>query len=220
MNQGIDASLNPSPSIVMLLLVISNRAIMAAGAAATLSPLIHLTTLHSSFSPSANFSFPHHALYLHHRTPRIKPIISICHSKLNSSIGEEADEIDEAFFEIDDMAEEESDGEDTESSLDLLIRFLQSMLKKVSKRAKKASRSVLPAIIPPQLVSFAVDGILLLGSLSILKALLEVVCTLGSTVFTVILLLRVIWAIVSYFQSSGSSFNHGGSSFGATQPVT
>lgn len=118
------------------------------------------------------------------------------------------------------MVEEESDEEDTESSVDLLIRFLQSMCKKVSKRAKKASRSVLPALIPTQLVSFAVDGILLLGSLSIVKALLEVACTLGGTVFVAILLLRVIWATLAYFQSSGSSFYQGENSFGTTQPVT
>ena len=73
-------------------------------------------------------------------------------SQLNSSIGEEAEDIDGAFFEGDDVVEDESDEEDTESSVDLLIRFLQSMLKKVSKHAKRASRSVLPSAIPPQLV--------------------------------------------------------------------
>lgn len=73
-------------------------------------------------------------------------------SQLHTSIGEEAEEIDGAFFEGDDVVEDESDEEDTESSVDLLIRFLQSMLKKVSKRAKRASRSVLPSAIPPQLV--------------------------------------------------------------------
>lgn len=194
---------------------------MAFAGAATLS--LSLTPLHSSLSPSANISFPHQPLHHHRRRRRTSyrnPRISICHSKLNSSTGEEPEEIYGAFFEGDDVVEDDSDEEETESSVDLLIRFLQSMIKKLSKRAKKASRSVLPSVIPPQLVSFAVDGILLLASLSIVKALLEVVCTLGSTVFVAILLLRVIWAAVSYFQSSGSSFNQGGSSFGTTQPVT
>ncbi|KAG6764745.1 hypothetical protein POTOM_032231 [Populus tomentosa] len=68
-------------------------------------------------------------------------------------------------------------------------------------------------------VSFAVDGILLLAALSIVKALLEVVCTLGSTVFLVILLLRVVWTAVSYLQSSENTSSKGGSSFGTTQPV-
>lgn len=74
---------------------------------------------------------------------------------------------------------EESDDEDdeTESSVDLLLRFLHSMFRKVSKRAKKASRSILPAAMSPQLVSFAVDGVLLLAALSILRALLEVSIT-------------------------------------------
>ncbi|KAJ6318971.1 hypothetical protein OIU76_014339, partial [Salix suchowensis] len=51
------------------------------------------------------------------------------------------------------MVEEEeiSDEDETESSIDLLIRFLQSMFKKLSRRAKKASRSMLPAVISPQL---------------------------------------------------------------------
>ncbi|OMO55020.1 hypothetical protein COLO4_36242 [Corchorus olitorius] len=134
--------------------------------------------------------------------------------------GEETGAIDEPFFG--DLMEEESDEDDEteESSVDLLIRFLQSMFKKASKRAKKASRSVLPAAMSPQLVSFAVDGVLLLAALSIVKAFLEVVCTLGGTVFVVILLLRVIWAAVSYFQSNGSSLNQGEGSFGSAQPVS
>ncbi|KAH9709271.1 protein SHORT HYPOCOTYL IN WHITE LIGHT 1 [Citrus sinensis] len=114
------------------------------------------------------------------------------------------------------MADISDDEDDMDSSVDLLIRFLQATFKKVSKRAKKASRSILPAAISPKLVSFAVDGILLLASLSILKALLEVVCSIGGTVFVLILLLRFIWAAISYFQSSGNSFNQGGSSFAAT----
>uniref|UniRef100_A0A2N9EBZ1 Uncharacterized protein n=1 Tax=Fagus sylvatica TaxID=28930 RepID=A0A2N9EBZ1_FAGSY len=115
--------------------------------AATLSSLINLNVtpfLHSSLSPSAHLSLP-----------RLKPTIisSICHSKLNSAASEEAEEIDGDFFEgDDDVVEVESDEDDTESSVDLLLRFLHSMLKKVSKRARKASRSVLPAIIPTQLV--------------------------------------------------------------------
>lgn len=75
--------------------------------------------------------------------------------QLNGSTGLEFDEIDEGFFHGDDMIEEESDDDDddgTESSIDLLFRFLHSMFKKVSKRAKKASRSVLPAALTPQLV--------------------------------------------------------------------
>jgi len=73
--------------------------------------------------------------------------------KLNSSGGGEAYEMDEAGFDEYDGIEDESDEEDAESSVDLLIRFFQSMFKKLSKRAKKASRSVLPTVISPQLVS-------------------------------------------------------------------
>ncbi|KAF3431365.1 hypothetical protein FNV43_RR26096 [Rhamnella rubrinervis] len=172
-----------------------------------------------SHPSSAKLSFPHHSNFLNGK-------LGICHhSKPSNSISEEPQEsIDEAFFFDDDgLVEDDDTGdeeEDAESSIDLLLRFLQSMFKKISRRAKKATRSVLPTAISTKLVSFAVDGVLLLASLSIIKALLEVVCNLGGTVFVVILLLRVIWATVSYFQSNTTNFNQGGSSFGSTQPVT
>ncbi|EOA33264.1 hypothetical protein CARUB_v10022316mg [Capsella rubella] len=110
---------------------------------------------------------------------------------------------DEDSFSDDDDDDEE---DERESSVDLLIRFLRSMFKKVSKRAKKASRRILPAAMSPRLVSFAVDGILLLGLLSITRAFLEVICNLGGTVFTVILLIRLFWAAASFLQTYGSSF--------------
>ncbi|KAK0574421.1 hypothetical protein LWI29_023498 [Acer saccharum] len=171
-----------------------------------LSPTKHLH--YSSLSPPANLSF-------HHQIPRLS---IICNAQLDGSTGEDPDEIGETFFDdmmtVDDDDEDEQD--DAESSIDLFIRFLQTLFKKLSKRAKKASRSLLPAAISPQLVSFAVDGILLLAALSIVKALLEVVCTLGGTVFVVILLLRVIWAAAAYFQSNSNNFNQGGNSFRTT----
>ncbi|KAL7181742.1 hypothetical protein ACSBR1_040609 [Camellia fascicularis] len=152
--------------------------------AATVSPFISLTctNLRSNISPSRPLLFPPQSLVLHHHFFRTRfngnfRLISTHRSK--GSIGEEElEEIDEAFSYNNDNVigeeEEQSDeDDDTESSLDLLFRFLQSMFKKLSKRVRKASRSVLPAVIPLQLVSFAVDGVLLLASLSILKALLE-----------------------------------------------
>ncbi|XP_020217506.1 protein SHORT HYPOCOTYL IN WHITE LIGHT 1 [Cajanus cajan] len=188
-----------------------------AGATAPTATLINLTRpSHSKLHHFSAHNVPFHnqpfssVFYL-----RLKPTITNCHGKLNSSGGGEAYVMDEAGFDEYDGIDDESDEDDAESSVDLLIRFLQSMFKKVSKRAKKASRSVLPTVISPQLVSFAVDGTLLLASLSVVKALLEVICTLGGTVFAAILVLRVIWAAVSYFQSSGNSFNQGGNSFGA-----
>ncbi|KAF9677907.1 hypothetical protein SADUNF_Sadunf08G0156700 [Salix dunnii] len=187
-------------------------------------PTKHL--LHpSALTRAPKLSLSHQTVYFRCPSPPYKtptnPFV-ICHGKvkLDSDVPEE---IDEVFFDdnYDMMVEEEeiSDGDETESSIDLLIRFLQSMFKKLSRRAKKASRSMLPAVISPQLVSFAVDGILLLAALSIVKALLEVVCTLGSTVFVVILLLRVVWTAVSFFQSSENTSSKGRSSFGTTQPV-
>ncbi|GMI79862.1 hypothetical protein HRI_001655500 [Hibiscus trionum] len=177
-----------------------------------LSPIAANKPPHSSISPPTTLSFPHKSFSLK------SPKFSIFRTQYDGSGYEETEAVDEPFFR--DLVEESDDeDEETESSVDLLMRFLQSMFRKVSKRAKKASRSILPAGISPQLVSFAVDGVLLLAALSILKALLEVVCTLGGTVFVVILLLRVIWAAVSYFQSISNGFNQGEGSFGASQPI-
>lgn len=86
----------------------------------------------------------------------------MCCSQLNNSTSEEAWGInagDGFFFDGDELAEDdetddegEEEEETEESSVDLLVRFLQSMVKKISKRAKKASRSVLPPAISTQLV--------------------------------------------------------------------
>ncbi|WMV22631.1 hypothetical protein MTR67_016016 [Solanum verrucosum] len=168
----------------------------------------------SSLSPISHFLAP----------PLRNPRFTICHAKFDGSIGEAAERMYRMNFEDGELLEEDDDEEsdeeeETESSIDLLVRFVQSMFKKVSKRAKKATRSILPDVISPQLVTFAVDGVLILALLSILKAFLEVICSLGGAVFVAILLLRVLWSAVSYFQSTGSDFNSGGSSYGRTQPT-
>ncbi|KAL3501293.1 hypothetical protein ACH5RR_035742 [Cinchona calisaya] len=201
---------------------------MAGAATATAT-----ATLSRRQVPSIPIPPSHNTFYSIHRTP-LHPYYK--HNKIthhfnarllscNAKLSGESEDFSEVIFGADEVMEDydESDGEEeednTESSIDLLLRLVQSMFKKVSKRARKASRSILPEVISPQLVSFAVDGVLLLASLSILKALLEVVCTLGGTVFVVILLLRVIWSAVSYFQSSGTGYNQNRSSYGRTQPV-
>ncbi|MCD7458680.1 hypothetical protein HAX54_038877 [Datura stramonium] len=191
---------------------------MAGAAVLPLSPSrFRLYSTSSSLSPSCHsLSLP----FLQQRNPRL----TIRYAKFDGSIGEAAERMYRMNFEGDELVEEEDeeesdDEEETESSIDLLVRFVQSMFKKVSKRARKTTRSILPDVISPQLVTFAVDGVLILASLSILKAFLEVVCTLGGAVFVAILLLRVLWSAVSYFQSTGSDFNRGGSSYGRTQPA-
>ncbi|KAK3150945.1 hypothetical protein QOZ80_3AG0239710 [Eleusine coracana subsp. coracana] len=101
--------------------------------------------------------------------------------------------------EDDDDAEEE---EDNDRSLDLLVRFLQSLFKKASRRARRAARSVLPPSVPAELVKFSVNGVLVLTSLWIMKGLLEVVCTFGSMVFASILIVRGIWSGVTYIREN------------------
>ncbi|XP_021613595.1 protein SHORT HYPOCOTYL IN WHITE LIGHT 1 isoform X2 [Manihot esculenta] len=131
--------------------------------------------IHSSLSQAPKLSCPLQCFrFLHLTAPYKDPTITVCRGKLDGSAGEDPDEIGgEVYFDDNDLIEDESDDDETESSIDLFIRFFQSMFKKISKRAKKASRSILPSVISPQLVSFAVDGVLLLASLSIVKAFLE-----------------------------------------------
>ncbi|KAE8698567.1 Tubulin alpha-2 chain [Hibiscus syriacus] len=97
---------------------------------------------------------------------------------------------------------EVDDDEDDDRSLDLLVKFVQNVFRKISKRARKVVRSVLPVSIPTNLVGFSVNGVLILALLWILKAFLEVVCTLGSVVFVSILLVRGIWIGILYMQES------------------
>ncbi|GAY48780.1 hypothetical protein CUMW_114380, partial [Citrus unshiu] len=51
-------------------------------------------------------------------------------------------------------------------------------------------------------VGFSVNGVLILAFLWVLKAFLEVVCTLGTVVFVSILLIRGVWTGVTYLQES------------------
>ncbi|GKF42338.1 protein short hypocotyl in white light 1, partial [Tanacetum coccineum] len=51
----------------------------------------------------------------------------------------------------DEEEEEEEEEEEDDRSLDLLIKFVENVFKKVSKRARKAVRSVLPLNIPTKL---------------------------------------------------------------------
>ncbi|KAH8498614.1 hypothetical protein H0E87_017516 [Populus deltoides] len=73
----------------------------------------------------------------------------------------------------DDDNDDEPGGGDR--SLDLLVKFVSNVFKKVSKRARKAVRSVLPVPLSTKLVEFSVNGVLLLAFLWVLKAFLEVI---------------------------------------------
>ncbi|XP_010512059.1 PREDICTED: uncharacterized protein LOC104788074 [Camelina sativa] len=180
---------------------------MAVATTLSSSPSLNFINGSHRFVSAAPFSFSSNSL--RRRTRRMNHSFA----SYRSSQSRRRYDSDDRFFGGYDVVpdEDEDDDEDDEedereSSIDLLIRFLRSMFKKVSKRAKKASRRVLPAAMSPRLVSFAVDGILLLGSLSITKAFLEVICNLGGTVFTVILLIRLFWTAASFFQTYGSTF--------------
>ncbi|XP_008790266.1 protein SHORT HYPOCOTYL IN WHITE LIGHT 1 [Phoenix dactylifera] len=106
----------------------------------------------------------------------------------------------------DDEDDDDDDEDNDDRSLDLLVRFLHNVFRKISRRARRAVRSVLPPPIPTKLVGFSVNGVLVLALLWIFKAFLEVVCTLGSMVFVSILLVRGAWSGVSYIRENQNSF--------------
>ncbi|KAG9445540.1 hypothetical protein H6P81_011668 [Aristolochia fimbriata] len=123
----------------------------------------------------------------------------------------------------DDDSDDEDDDDDR--SLDLLVRFIQNVFRKVSRRARKAVRSVLPIVISPKLVRFSVNGVLILTFLWVLKAFLEVICTLGSIAFVSILLIRGVWTGFTYFQenrynNSNGGFNNESGTWTSAQPAT
>ncbi|KAK4340145.1 hypothetical protein RND71_041607 [Anisodus tanguticus] len=68
---------------------------------------------------------------------------------------------------------EDEDDEDEDRSLDLLVKFVQNVFKKLSRKARKAVRSVLPVSISSQLVAFSVNGVIVLTFLWLSKAVLE-----------------------------------------------
>ncbi|KAG6409012.1 hypothetical protein SASPL_132041 [Salvia splendens] len=53
-------------------------------------------------------------------------------------------------------------------------------------------------------VGFAVNGTIILTFMWVLKAFLQVICTLGSVVFVSILIIRGIWSGISYLQENRS----------------
>ncbi|XP_043707928.1 protein SHORT HYPOCOTYL IN WHITE LIGHT 1 [Telopea speciosissima] len=106
-----------------------------------------------------------------------------------------------ANYYVDDHDSDDDDDEE-DRSLDLLVRFAQNMFRKISRRARKAVRSVLPVSISTKLVGFSVNGVIILAFLWFLKAFVEVVCTLGSIVFISILFIRGVWSGVSYLQEN------------------
>ncbi|XP_044507878.1 protein SHORT HYPOCOTYL IN WHITE LIGHT 1-like isoform X2 [Mangifera indica] len=75
--------------------------------------------------------------------------------------------------DYDDDDDDEEEEEEEDRSLDLLVRFVENMFKKISRRARKAVRSVLPVSISTNLVGFSVNGVLILAFLWVLKAFLE-----------------------------------------------
>ncbi|CAN1141551.1 Protein SHORT HYPOCOTYL IN WHITE LIGHT 1 [Linum perenne] len=150
-----------------------------------LSPALSLPIPHSIFTSQLNYSLGYnHSTkplpsrpFLHRpasrRTsgfnPKVDDGILGVSRDWSRSIGR-SDLVDDD--DLDDY--DDDDDEEEDRSLDLFLKFVQNIYRKISKRARKAVRSVLPTIIPSNLVGFSVDGVLVLAFLWVLKAFLEV----------------------------------------------
>ncbi|XP_074275852.1 uncharacterized protein LOC141599664 isoform X2 [Silene latifolia] len=93
-------------------------------------------------------------------------------------------DFDGYYGDEDDDDEEE---EEEDRSLDLLVRFVENVFRKVSKRARKAVRSVLPLAISTKLV----------------------ICTLGTVVFVSIIVIRGVWSGILYLQDGRGRYMNG-----------
>ncbi|XP_024514836.1 uncharacterized protein LOC9649462 isoform X1 [Selaginella moellendorffii] len=116
--------------------------------------------------------------------------------------------VEHEFYEDDDYDRDFSmDGD----SMVLLVQLVRTILRKLSSRATKAARGMLPPIFTSDLISFFVNGAVLLTVFWVAKALLEVVCSMGSMMFIGLLLVRSVWSILSYLQSQrySGSFRNG-----------
>ncbi|KAL0356944.1 UNVERIFIED_CONTAM: protein SHORT HYPOCOTYL IN WHITE LIGHT 1 [Sesamum calycinum] len=102
-------------------------------------------------------------------------------------MGDYGDDIDEDDDDDDDDDEEEEE----DRSLDLLIRFVENVFRKVSRKARKAVKSVLPVPISTKLVGFAVNGTIILTFLWVLKAFLQD---------------KLVWLAISLYQKASSFF--------------
>lgn len=112
---------------------------------------------------------------------------------------------------------EEPDEEDQEEdNFELLFQIASNIIRRISKHAAKFAIDLLPPMISSQLVKFSINGVVMLGFLWILKAMLELTCVVGSIIFIGILLIRGMWAIMCYFHlyhsdnvdSNGKVYGH------------
>ena len=130
---------------------------MAATSSLSFSSISFPRFLHN---PQHNLLFSHHHPSLHQNLPTLQA------SRRNSS-QENDDLINDSrkwngfdFYEFEDDDDEDDDEDKEEDrSLDLLIRFVENIFRKVSKRARKAVRSVLPVAISTKLVRYILDSI-------------------------------------------------------------
>ncbi|KAL9327967.1 hypothetical protein ACSQ67_002970 [Phaseolus vulgaris] len=123
--------------------------------------------LFSSFTPNSHLRpFPN-ALCTHHDYIPSQRVSSFSQSKSRRTL------VHDPRKWVHPNSDDDDDENDEDRSLDLLVRFVQNVFKKVSKRTRKAVRSVLPFPISTHLIGFSVNGTLLLAFLWILKAFLQ-----------------------------------------------
>ncbi|XP_019055301.1 PREDICTED: uncharacterized protein LOC104609111 isoform X2 [Nelumbo nucifera] len=106
-----------------------------------------------------------HQLPIWFNTPRLRYCLRLPATRRFSNYSQESDNLvseprnwsgriarDYDDFSTDDDADDDEEGEDEDRSLDLLVRFVQNVFRKISRRARKAVRSVLPLSISTKLL--------------------------------------------------------------------
>ncbi|URD96193.1 hypothetical protein MUK42_31013, partial [Musa troglodytarum] len=72
--------------------------------------------------------------------------------------------------------DDDDDDDEDDRSLDLLARFLHNVFRKISRRARRAAiRAMVPPAMSTKLVGLSINRVLILASLWILNAVLEVI---------------------------------------------
>ncbi|XP_058191325.1 protein SHORT HYPOCOTYL IN WHITE LIGHT 1-like isoform X2 [Rhododendron vialii] len=138
----------------------------------TLSPPHSLSSFPKTFSHSSNP--PKNSTILQFQLRRLYPRVQASRRISNfPQVGLGIEDYADGDGDDDDGDDDEEEQEE-DRSLDLLVKFVENVFKKVSRRARKAVRSVLPVTISSKLVGFSVNGVILLAFLWILKAFLEV----------------------------------------------
>ncbi|KAJ7547751.1 hypothetical protein O6H91_08G102300 [Diphasiastrum complanatum] len=141
------------------------------------------------------------------------------HSGRPAAKSRKAEKFERAFAEHFTGDDDLEDEEEEDNNLDLLFQLVRNFIRKISTKATRIARAILPPALSTDLVAFSVNGVVLLSVLWISKAFLEVICAVGNAIFFALLVIRSIWSVLTYIQSQNRQFevNNTGADGGGNQ---